>query len=142
MRKTKTVNTKLSAMKVFLFMCLISLSQVQAQNLETAKKTAIIDFETEVLDYGTIPQNSNGMRTFTFTNTGNAPLIISDVKTSCGCTVPTYSKEAILPGKVGNIKIKYETKKLGSFTKTITVLSNANQARKTFKIKGDVVAVK
>jgi len=81
------------------------------------------------------------LRTFTFTNTGNAPLIISEVKTSCGCTVPTYSKEAIMPGKDGEIKISYDTKKVGSFTKTITVLSNANQERKTLKIKGAIVAV-
>lgn len=138
----KTVNTKLNALKLILLMCLFSLTTTQSQNLETAKKTATLDFETEVLDYGTIIQNSDGLRIFTFTNTGNAPLIISEVKTSCGCTVPTYSKEAILPGEAGEIKIKYDTKRLGSFTKTVTVLSNANLTRKTLKIKGTIVTVK
>ena len=95
-----------------------------------------------MIDYGTITQNSNGLKIFSFTNTGNAPLIISEVKTSCGCTVPAYSKEAILPGDDGQIKIKYDTKRTGSFTKTITVLSNAVQSRKTLKIKGTVEAVK
>ncbi len=135
-----TVNKKLSVMKVFLFMCLISLAPLQAQNLDKVKKTASIDFETETLDYGTIEQNSNGERIFTFTNSGDAPLIISNVKASCGCTVPTYSKEAILPGKEGEIKIKYDTKRMGSFTKTITVHSNAYQSRKTLKIKGTIVS--
>jgi hypothetical protein len=104
------------------------------------KKSAIIDFESEVIDYGSIVQNSNGLKVFSFTNKGNAPLLITDVKTSCGCTVPTYSKEAILPGEVGQIKVKYDTKRLGSFSKTITVISNAKQARKTLKIKGSVEA--
>jgi len=138
----KTVNTKLKAMKVFIFMCLFNLTTTQAQNLKTAKTSASINFETEIINYGTIIQNSDGLRIFTFTNTGNAPLIISEVKTSCGCTVPTYSKEAILPGEEGEIKIKYDTKRLGSFTKTVTVLSNANLARKTLKIKGTIVTAK
>lgn len=138
----KTVNTKLSAVKVILFMCLIGLTSLQAQNLETAKTTAGIDFETKVIDFGTIEKNSDGTRVFSFSNTGNGPLIISDVKTSCGCTVPTYSKEAILPGETGEIEIKYDTKRLGSFSKTITVLSNANQSKKTLKIKGTIVTAK
>ena len=136
-----TVNKKLSAMKVFLLVAVFSVASLQAQDLASAKKTASIDFETEVLDYGTIEKGTDGTRTFTFTNTGNAPLIISDVKTSCGCTVPTYSKEAILPGEEGEIEVKYNTKKVGAFTKTITVSSNANLTRKTLKIKGTIVAV-
>ena len=138
----KTVNTKLNTLKLILLMCLFNLTTTQAQNLKTAKTSASINFETEIINYGTIIQNSDGLRIFTFTNTGNAPLIISEVKTSCGCTVPTYSKEAILPGEEGEIKIKYDTKRLGSFTKTVTVLSNANLARKTLKIKGTIVTAK
>jgi len=136
-----TVNKKLSAMKVFLLLTVFGLVSMQAQDLASAKKTASIDFETEILDYGTIEKGTDGLRVFSFTNTGNAPLIISDVKTSCGCTVPTYSKEAILPGEEGEIKVKYDTKKVGTFTKTITVSSNANLTRKTLKIKGTIVAV-
>ena len=60
-------------------------------------KVAVIKFKTEVVDYGTITQNSDGTRLFSFTNTGDAPLLITNVKTSCGCTVPSYSKAAILP---------------------------------------------
>ncbi len=137
----RTVNTSLNAIKVFLFVSVFSVTTMHAQDLAMVKSNvAIIDFETEVIDYGTIAQNSDGMRIFTFTNTGNAPLIISKVKTSCGCTVPAYSKEAILPGSEGQLEIKYDTKKLGAFSKTITVISNAKQVQKILKIKGNIVA--
>lgn len=132
----RTVNTLLTV----LFVSVMSFTQ--AQNLAMASKVAIIDFTSEVVDYGTIEQNSDGTRLFTFTNTGNAPLIISEVKTSCGCTVPTYSKEPILPGQEGQLEIKYNTKKLGAFTKTVTVISNAKETKKVLKIKGTVVAAK
>ena len=92
-------------------------------------KVAVIKFKTEIVDYGTITQNSNGIRLFTFTNTGDAPLLITNVKTSCGCTVPGFSKAAILPGETGELNIKYDTKRLGPFTKTVTVISNAEGAK-------------
>ena len=136
----RTENRISSTWIVFIFISLFSFVTVEAQQDDASKKTAQIEFETEVIDYGTIQQNSNGLKIFTFTNTGNAPLIITDVKSSCGCTVPTYSKNAISPGEVGQIEIKYDTKRLGSFTKTITVFSNADQARKTLKIKGTIQA--
>jgi len=105
-------------------------------------KIAVIEFKTEVVDYGTIEQNSDGTRLFTFTNTGDAPLLISRVKTSCGCTVPSYSKAPIMPGDSGELNIKYDTKRLGAFTKTITVMSNAEGGNKILKIKGNIVASK
>ncbi|WP_040281153.1 DUF1573 domain-containing protein [Psychroserpens damuponensis] len=103
-------------------------------------KVAVIKFKTEVVDYGTITQNSDGTRLFTFTNTGDAPLLITNVKASCGCTVPTYSKTPILPGESGALNIKYDTKRLGSFTKTVTVTSNAQGGNKILKIKGNIIA--
>ena len=105
-------------------------------------KTAVIKFKTEVIDYGTIIQNSNGTRLFTFTNTGDAPLLITKVNTTCGCTVPKYSKAPIMPGSVGELEIKYDTKRLGAFTKTVTVISNAEGGNKILKIKGNIVAAK
>ncbi|WP_179020890.1 DUF1573 domain-containing protein [Winogradskyella forsetii] len=105
-------------------------------------KVAVIKFKTEVVDYGTIVQNSDGTRLFTFTNTGDAPLLITNVKTTCGCTVPTYSKAPILPGETGHLNIKYDTKRLGAFTKTVTVMSNAEGGNKILKIKGTIVAAK
>ncbi|MFD2725405.1 DUF1573 domain-containing protein [Hyunsoonleella rubra] len=123
---------------MFLFMGATAITQ--AQEMAMLEEVAIIDFETEVMDYGTIEQGSDGTRIFKFTNKGNAPLIISEVKTSCGCTVPSYSKTPILPGEQGELKVKYNTKKLGNFTKTITVISNAKEVQKILKIKGKVVA--
>jgi hypothetical protein len=105
-------------------------------------KVAVIKFKTEVVDYGIITQHSDGIRRFMFTNTGDAPLLITKVKTSCGCTVPSYSKAPILSGETGELEIKYNTKKLGAFTKTITVTSNAEGGNKILKIKGSIVASK
>ena len=102
----------------------------------------MIKFKTEVVDYGTINQNSDGTRLFTFTNTGDAPLLITNVKTSCGCTVPNYSKAPILPGESGELNIKYDTKRLGAFTKTVTVTSNSEGGNRILKIKGNIIALK
>ncbi|WP_299125260.1 DUF1573 domain-containing protein [uncultured Winogradskyella sp.] len=105
-------------------------------------KVAVIKFKIEVVDYGTVEQHSDGTRLFTFTNTGDAPLVITKVKTTCGCTVPSYSKAPIMPGESGELNIKYNTKKLGAFTKTVTVMSNAEGGNKILKIKGNIVAAK
>lgn len=71
---------------------------------------------------------------------GNAPLLITKVKTSCGCTVPSYSKAPLLPGVKGKLKIKYDTLRLGAFTKTIIVTSNVKGGNKILKIKGNIIA--
>ena len=86
-----------------------------------------------------ITGGGDGTRTFEFTNTGEAPLIISKVKSSCGCTVPSWSKEAILPGATGEIKVKYDTKRVMPIRKTITVTSNAERPTIALKIKGNVI---
>ena len=105
-------------------------------------KIAVIKFKTEIIDYGTVMQNSDGTRLFSFTNTGNAPLLITKVKATCGCTVPSYSKTPIMPGESGELNIKYDTKRLGAFTKTVTVTSNAEGGNKILKIKGNIVSPK
>ncbi len=115
-----------------LFIGLISLSV-------SAQKTAKIEFKSDTIDYGTIEKGSDGVRVFEFTNTGDAPLIISDAKSSCGCTVPKWSKEPIMPGKTGEIQVKYDTKRVNPIRKTITVLSNADTPTVALKIKGLVV---
>src|SRR5690606_4584810 len=102
-----------------------------------------IEFKTETIDYGTVKKaDDNGMRIFEFTNTGDTPLVISDVKTSCGCTVPSKPKEPIMPGKTGQIEVKYNMSP-GSFNKTVTVVSNAVNSKDgntLLRIKGNVVA--
>lgn len=97
-------------------------------------------FENETIDYGTIPHNADGKREFVFVNNGNKPLIITNATGSCGCTVPSYPKEPIAPGAKAVIGVKYATDRVGAFTKTVTVTSNAEgQASKTLTIKGNVL---
>ena len=88
-------------------------------------------FENETIDYGTIAHNSEGKREFVFVNNGNKPLIISNTQGSCGCTVPVTPKEPIMPGKKGVIVVKYATDRVGAFSKTVTVTSNATGANVT-----------
>ena len=103
------------------------------------EKVAKIEFKTNIIDYGTIEKGANGVRVFEFTNTGNAPLIISSVKSTCGCTVPTWPKEPIAPGASGSIKVKYDTKRPGPINKSVTITSNAvNTPTKVLRIKGEV----
>ena len=93
-------------------------------------------FDQETIDYGKIIKGSEGERTFVFTNVGDAPLIIQSIKSSCGCTVPKKPENPIMPGEKGEIKVSYDTKRIGGFSKQITILSNAITARKIVKIKG------
>ncbi|SHG07468.1 Protein of unknown function [Salegentibacter echinorum] len=104
-----------------------------------AQETAKIEFKTETIDYGKIEKGSDGVRIFEFTNTGNAPLIISDVTSSCGCTIPKKPEEPIQPGESGEIMVKYNTKLVGPIRRTVSVYSNAEEATKALKIKGRVV---
>lgn len=103
---------------------------------------AEITFETEVIDYGTISQNADGVRMFKFTNTGTAPLIISDAKGSCGCTVPSWPKQPINPGESGEIKVKYATNRLGPINKSVTVSTNTSTPSTVLRIKGNVIEKK
>ena len=100
---------------------------------------AKIEFKSETIDYGTIEKGSNGVRVFEFTNTGDEPLIISKVSSSCGCTIPKKPKEPILPGKTGVIEVKYDTNRVNPIRKTITVLSNAETPTIALKIKGLII---
>jgi hypothetical protein len=99
----------------------------------------VMSFETTVLDYGKIEHKTDGNRSFVLTNTGNAPLIISNVKGSCGCTVPTWSRDPLAPGQSTEIGVKYDTKRIGKFTKTITLTTNSSEKTKILTIKGEVL---
>jgi hypothetical protein len=98
-----------------------------------------IEFETKVMDYGTIEQGSDGNRVFKFTNTGKEPLILTNVRPSCGCTTPKWSRNPIAPGETGEIQVRYNTNSMGNFHKSITVTSNAKTATLTLTIKGKVI---
>ena len=124
------------------FLTCLSLSLVAQDNgLNLAiEGGAQIDFTEETVDYGTITKGADGNREFIFTNSGNEPLIISSCKGSCGCTVPKCPTEPVLPGETAKIKVKYDTNRLGKFTKSVTVTSNAGASVKTVKITGNVIA--
>ena len=102
------------------------------------EKVAKIEFKTETVDYGDIDKGSDGVRVFEFTNTGSAPLIITKVSSSCGCTIPKKPEGPIQPGERGEIQVKYDTSRPGPIRKAITVLSNADTPTKILKIKGNV----
>ncbi|MDB4180853.1 DUF1573 domain-containing protein [Flavobacteriaceae bacterium] len=100
---------------------------------------AKIEFESETIDYGIIEKGSDGVRVFKFKNTGDVPLVVSAVKSSCGCTVPKKPTAPILPGENGEIEVKYDTKRVNPIRKTITVTSNADRPTVALKIKGTVI---
>jgi hypothetical protein len=104
-----------------------------------AQTTPKFEFKSEMIDYGSIEKGSDGVRVFEFKNIGDAPLIIESVKSSCGCTVPTWPKEAIQPGKTGKIEVKYDTSRVGPIRKTITIYSNNEEPIKALKIKGEIL---
>jgi len=127
---------------LILFIGVIGFS-MNAQETKTAKKVdenaPVFKFDTKVVNYGEIARNSDGVRVLKFTNVGKSPLIITNVTGSCGCTVPTSPKEPIMPGKEGEIGIKYATNRIGPFSKTVTITSNASQPSVVISVKGKVL---
>ena len=157
--KFVTINYKTKKMKKIVTLSIALLAFTFSNAQETAKITKTVKkattaakvtsakvdgagmvYETETIDYGTIAHNAEGKREFVFTNNGNKPLIITNTQGSCGCTVPTTPKEPIAPGAKGIIGVKYATDRVGAFTKTVTVTSNAaGQETKTLTIKGTIL---
>ncbi len=106
----------------------------------TAFSQAKFEFENEKHDFGNVSEGAIASYDFTFKNNGTTPLVISNVKASCGCTTPYWSKEPILPGESGKITASYNSKnRSGSFNKSITITSNATVSSKIIFIKGIVV---
>jgi len=99
-----------------------------------------IEFETLEINYGSIVKGANGVREFKFKNTGNAPLIIQHAQGSCGCTVPDYPREPIMPGESKVIRVSYDTQRVGDFTKTVALTSNSKDNQSTtLTIRGTVL---
>ena len=89
--------------------------------------------------YGNIKKGSDGNCEFKFVNEGNEPLILQNVKASCGCTTPSYTQKPVMPGQQGTINVHYNTNNVGGFSKTVTVTSNAvDNPRVVLRIKGNV----
>ena len=118
------------------FVFIAGLGFSQGLNIESGAK---VEFEKEVHDYGTLVQGEPAVYEFKFTNTGDKPLIISNCKGSCGCTVPVWPREPLAPGKSATIKVKYDSSRLGPINKSVTIQSNAiNEPTKVIRIKGNI----
>lgn len=99
-----------------------------------------IHFEQEVYDYGIIPFGSDGRCSFTFTNTGDAPLIINQFQSSCGCLVPYWDREPVLPGASGKVRLLYDTRRVGPFRKSATLTTNdPERPQIVLSIRGEVL---
>ncbi len=118
----------------------ISFAQSESNTPQISFDQSVIDEKGNIVyNYGEISQNSNGWCEFRFENTGKQPLVLSRVKATCGCTVPTWPRQPILPGKSEVVKVKYNTKKVGPFNKSIIIESNADKSPIICRIKGKVV---
>lgn len=131
-------------MKRILFFLVLAMGLSFSLSAQEEAQTAVevagatMDFTETTLDYGTIEQGSDPYRFFDFTNSGNAPLVITNAKGSCGCTVPTYPKEPVPPGESSQIKVRYDTNRVGPFTKRVTLTTNVGEEPIILTIKGKV----
>jgi len=132
-------------MKKFALICLFATLAFAAGAQNEEKKElpangAKIRFEEMEHQYGTIQKGGNGDCEFKFWNDGNEPLILQNVKASCGCTTPSYTQKPVMPGESGIINVHYNTNNVGGFSKTVTVTSNAvDNPRVQLRIRGNVV---
>jgi len=140
--------------KTFLFFLFITAATVSfAQQAKTGTADKItqananpnaptVDFKEESYNFGDVSEGPQITHEFKFTNNGKEPLILSNVKASCGCTTPSWPKDPILPGKEATILVTYNTQgRPGKFTKTITITSNASNPNKVITINGTVEKV-
>jgi len=147
------MSKKISLLFVFLLSAGMALTQVTPTPIThpdapKAERSAedggpYMEFESLVVDYLVIDQHSEPLRTLKFTNTGDEPLVITTAKGSCGCTVPTWPQEPVMPGESAEIEIRYATNRLGKFTKTVKFTTNEKAAapQHTIKVTGEVLKV-
>ena len=127
-------------MKKFITLCAVIIGFVAFTAFQTDNKPEF-KFEKETHDFGKIPQGKPVSYEFKFTNTGEEPLIISNVESTCGCTVPAYTKTPVLKGQSGTITVTFNAAAVQpSFSKAVTIKSNARTPNKLLYIKGEVTA--
>lgn len=120
-------------------------NKVKAENVEEAAERDAqevvypeMSFDETEFDFGTIEQGEEQEHTFTFTNTGKAPLVITNASSSCGCTVPTWTKEPIAPGEKGEMLVKFNGSGQNQVTKTVNITANTESGKEQIKIKAFV----
>lgn len=127
-------------MKKIVTLCAVIIGFITFTAMQTDNKPEF-KFEKETHDFGKIPQGKPVTYDFTFTNTGEEPLIISNIESSCGCTVPKYTTTPILKGQKGTITVTFNAAAVQpSFSKAVTIKSNARTPNKLLYIKGQVTA--
>ncbi|HYK77335.1 MAG TPA: DUF1573 domain-containing protein [Daejeonella sp.] len=126
-------------MKRLITLCAVIVGFITFTAMQTDNK-AEFKFEKETHDFGKIPQGKPVTYDFKFTNTGQEPLIISNVESTCGCTVPKYTSTPIKKGESGIITVTFNAAAVSPFTKAVTIKSNARTPVKVLYIKGEVVA--
>jgi hypothetical protein len=127
---------------LFVVVCGISLyaqQPVQPVVVDSTAKAKII-FESLNHNFGPIVYGGDGTCVFKFKNEGTIPLILTNVQASCGCTTPSWTRDPVAPGVTGEIKVAYDTKRMGTFSKSITVTSNAETPTVILRIAGEVKA--
>src|SRR5580698_9508792 len=126
-------------MKKILMICAVILGFAFTASAQSDQK-AEFKFNEEKHDFGKIPQGTPVTTVFEFTNIGTEPLILTDVKPTCGCTIADYTKTPVKSGEKGLIKITYNAAAAAPFNKTIVVKSNAKTPEKYLNIVGEVIA--
>jgi hypothetical protein len=119
-------------------LALLASTTFAQEQSEQPAKGPVMKLEVTEIDYGEIVQGADPLREFKFTNVGTEPLIISNAKGSCGCTVPKWPKDPILPGESATIEVRYDTNRIGPFQKTVTLTTNEATPTHVLKIKGKV----
>lgn len=122
---------------ISVFAVSVSCSQAPGQD-KTGTNGPDIEFTYTEYDYGTVIQGGDGTSEFVFKNTGNEPLILSNVKSTCGCTVPSWPREPVKAGESAKIIVSYRTTRIGPINKSITVSSNAASGPVVLRIKGNI----
>ncbi len=136
-------------MKTFIFFLLsavmltsTTLAQDQSVTYKSNKKAPEITFKSTEYDFGNIPYGADATYDFVFKNTGKVPLILTNVRSSCGCTIASWTKTPIDKKQTDKITVKYNTHRMGNFHKTITVISNAKNSPIVLTITGKIVPIK
>lgn len=129
----------LSVVTLLAFSVIVFAQDTEAKKVE-ASNGPVLTLESNTIDYGQIEKNSEPLRSVSFTNTGTEPLIIKSARGNCGCTVPKWPKEPILPGETKQLEVRYATNRVGKFSKKVTLQTNEGQQIKhVIKVMGEVL---
>jgi len=137
MKRLQILKSLLLCMMLFLSFQVAN-CQIDNTYVKSNPNSPEIFFSKTVHNFGSLQKNADASIDFVYKNTGKSPLILKSVTPSCDCTTPDWSKEPIMPGKTGKIKVVYDAKEMGVFNKTVIVTSNAITNKIELTIQGEV----